>query len=200
MFACPLSLSYGAGVKAKIRWRKILHHRVAELDHGLRKRLSRVICRRLWYWVKDFKPRRMYVFAPLWSEPDLWPLYEKLLRHKAKLYFPRITGRTQMYYYGVKSRRDLVTGAFRILEPTRRHKAPKPTVHDIILVPCVGLDRAGRRLGHGNGYFDRWLRHHPHGTRIAVLFSRQMVKRLPHAAHDAKVHLSMTEKGAESFL
>jgi len=44
-------------------------------------------------------------------------------------------------------------------------------VPDVVLVPCLGYTASGLRLGHGGGYFDRWLAAHPHVTAVGVGWS-----------------------------
>lgn len=57
----------------------------------------------------------------------------------------------------ITSWEDLETGAYGILEP----KAGLPVIDGykiaMAVVPCVSADRFGHRLGHGAGYYDRWL-------------------------------------------
>jgi 5,10-methenyltetrahydrofolate synthetase len=63
------------------------------------------------------------------------------------------------------------------LPPTLRDECGIPAcegavvVPDVVLAPCVGYTASGYRLGHGGGYFDRWLAAHPHVTVIGVAWS-----------------------------
>jgi 5,10-methenyltetrahydrofolate synthetase len=41
----------------------------------------------------------------------------------------------------------------------------------VVLLPCVGFNRAGYRLGYGGGYFDRWLAAHPGVTSVGLAWS-----------------------------
>ncbi len=70
-------------------------------------------------------------------------------------------------------------------------------VPDVVLVPCVGFTKSGHRLGHGGGYFDRWLAAHPHVTSIGVAWA---VTEMGDAEFDAQAHdqalsLVLTEDG-----
>jgi 5-formyltetrahydrofolate cyclo-ligase len=48
----------------------------------------------------------------------------------------------------------------------------RPCVPDVVLVPCLGFTRDGRRLGYGGGYFDRFLAAHPEVTAVGVAWSQ----------------------------
>lgn len=37
----------------------------------------------------------------------------------------------------------------------------KVVVPDVVIVPCLGFNTAGYRLGYGGGYYDRYLAQHP---------------------------------------
>ena len=58
----------------------------------------------------------------------------------------------------IKSLDELVVGAYNILTVKEENlRIVKPQDIDFILVPAVGLDKKGYRLGMGGGYYDRYL-------------------------------------------
>jgi 5-formyltetrahydrofolate cyclo-ligase len=95
---------------------------------------------------------------------------------------------------------DLAPASFGLLEPSAAIRAlPDRRVVaetiDLLLVPGLGFDRAGGRLGHGRGYYDRFLR--KCGTaaaRVALAFECQLVDRIPMGSGDVPVDVVVTER------
>lgn len=70
----------------------------------------------------------------------------------------------------------------------------------LILVPALAVDRGGRRLGQGGGYYDRALQHlqrWPAGPlRVAVVDAQWVLDDpLPHAPHDQPVDAIASPQG-----
>ena len=51
----------------------------------------------------------------------------------------------------------LVKGAYGIMEPSNEEPTIDASEIDLIILPCVSCDRSCNRLGHGAGYYDRYL-------------------------------------------
>lgn len=68
---------------------------------------------------------------------------------------------------------------------------------DVVLVPLLAVDSAGRRLGQGGGYFDRTLaalRENGSVTAVGIGFAIQVVDRVPHGDHDQHVDWVLTDR------
>jgi 5-formyltetrahydrofolate cyclo-ligase len=90
---------------------------------------------------------------------------------------------------------DLSVGTYRILEP-RKDKIKEYSIDkvDLVIVPGVGFDESGHRIGHGKGYYDDLLRNSTKASHIGLAFESQIVKKIPTEAHDLPVHKIVTEK------
>ncbi len=66
---------------------------------------------------------------------------------------------------------------------------------DILFVPLLAFDRAGRRLGYGGGYYDRTLAGLPDAIAIGTAFAAQELDAVPAEAHDVALHAIATERG-----
>lgn len=69
-----------------------------------------------------------------------------------------------------------------------------PASIDVILVPGLGFDRNGRRLGRGGGHYDRFLGELPPTTpRLGICFARQVLDSIPEEPHDARVDVVVSD-------
>ena len=90
------------------------------------------------------------------QEPNLASLWPQFRSLSIPLGVPRCV-ENQLVWHRWELGDRLVVGAFGILEPEAT--APVLQAQDVglILVPCVGCDRLGNRIGYGGGFYDRLL-------------------------------------------
>jgi 5-formyltetrahydrofolate cyclo-ligase len=83
----------------------------------------------------------------------------------------------------------LSPGVLGIPEPSLTSVEVPPELVDWVLVPGLGFDTAGYRLGRGGGYYDRLLPHlRPDAPRWALALTPQRVAQLPVEPHDQPLH------------
>lgn len=87
-------------------------------------------------------------------EPDLSPLFAQNLGQVFG--FPLCEGNNLLWRQWHPGD-PLVAGRFGIQEPRRSAMPLFPGQVDLLLVPCVGCDHGGYRLGYGGGFYDRLL-------------------------------------------
>jgi len=94
---------------------------------------------------------------------------------------------------------ELEVGMYKILEPrTELRSLAEKQVNveslDLIMVPGVGFDRRGGRMGHGKGYYDKLLQHARKNTPlVALAFECQVFDEIPVADHDIFMDKLITE-------
>ena len=64
---------------------------------------------------------------------------------------------------------------------------------DVVLVPLLAFDRAGRRLGYGGGYYDRTLAALPGAKAIGIAYAGQEMPEVPAGPQDFRLPLIATE-------
>jgi len=88
----------------------------------------------------------------------------------------------------------LVAGRFGTKHPVGDVLRP-----DFLLVPLLGFDNKGNRLGYGAGHYDRTFAELPNAFRLGCAFSVQQFPELPVEAHDVRLHAVATEAGVLRF-
>jgi len=129
--------------------------------------------------------RAVLLFFPLPSEPDSSLLLDDALASGKLLALPRFNATTNAYE-PVQVRdlaRELVTGPFGVREPTADCPLAPMNRLDLALVPGLGFDARGHRLGRGKGHYDRLLVGFT-GMKIGVAFDFQIVTEVPAEPHD----------------
>lgn len=90
---------------------------------------------------------------------------------------------------------DLKIGSYKILEPKKEYiKRVSIDKIDLIIVPGVGFDKQGNRIGHGIGYIDKLLQDSNYASHIGLAFELQIVDSISTEKHDISVNKIITEK------
>lgn len=140
------------------------------------------------------------LYYPIKGELDTVKIAEAALKTGKRIAFPLCNDKdSTMTYHYVSSLDELVSGTYGIPEPKKDAPLyqPSPDKHDIIIVPAVGFDKEGYRIGYGRGYYDRYLSSFG-GTAIGITYHSLLMPSLPRGRFDKKVDLILTERGAYS--
>ena len=172
------------------------------LEAGAHAQMSRDICRHGLTAIIDLMPTTVGAYAPMQGEADIWPLLAELYCQGMTVALPVVMPNSKRLDY-----RRYIPGDQ--LQPgthgTRVPSASAPRVTpDCLLVPLLGIDAQGHRLGYGGGYFDATLQSlrasNPDLAVCGVAFTLQMLTTpLPREAHDEAVDMLITENGVDYF-
>lgn len=95
----------------------------------------------------------------------------------------------------LKKMSQLEPGTFKVPEPLScEEPAPAKSI-EIALLPLVGFDGFGNRLGYGAGYYDRFFAKYPDIPRIGLAYACQEVPKIPADEFDQKMNWIVTENG-----
>jgi 5-formyltetrahydrofolate cyclo-ligase len=131
-------------------------------------------------------------FSPLADEPDITALIDDAVRARKTVALPRYdSGNNQYGAAKIEASVQCVRGPFGALEPGPGCPSVPLNQLDLVLVPGVAFDSAGRRLGRGKGFYDRLLAE-VRGHKCGVAFDEQVVAELPEEPHDVRVDSIVT--------
>lgn len=132
----------------------------------------------------------LYMNTP--HEVDTLPLIEMAASQGKRIALPKVQGRGEMDFFYIDAALPLLpqlhTGAFGIKEPAATELVASLSSTTLIVAPGVAFTRDGWRLGHGAGYYDRYIARMGRGGKVAGLcFPCQIVDTIAHDEHDAKM-------------
>lgn len=130
-------------------------------------------------------------------------LLEEVARGEKKVIVPYCTedenGENKLGLWWMESLEEMVVGKWNILEPPKDlwgnpEKEVEPEDLDIIMVPGVGFDQKGGRMGNGQGYYDRLLeKARPDCPLVALCYESQLFDEVLVAPHDVYMDKVITE-------
>ncbi|MGV8916684.1 MAG: 5-formyltetrahydrofolate cyclo-ligase [Pseudomonas sp.] len=149
------------------------------------------------------RSRHIALYLPNDGEIDPRLLLRAAQKRGKKTYLPVLSAwpRTKMVFQRVRDGEKFRPNRFRIPEP-RINTAQQRTVWalDLILLPLVGFDDAGGRLGMGGGFYDRSLAYQARRKTwqkpvlLGLAHECQKVERLAQASWDVPLQGTVTDK------
>ena len=110
-----------------------------------------------------------------------------LLREQGKTVLLPVTLAHKLEIRRYEGPKSLQEGkVFHIMEPTGAIFKQLHTI-DLVIVPGIGFDPQGNRLGRGKGYYDRFLKLIPQAYKLGLCFDFQKVTSVPTEETDVKM-------------
>ncbi len=126
--------------------------------------------------------KTVFAYVSMPGEPATGRIIRRALADGKRVYVPKCQGRL-MLAVRIDRPDALRPGAYGIPEPADCEETAAADALDLILVPCVAASADGRRLGHGAGYYDRFLGR-PRSQAVGLCFRRLLCPAIPMAEHD----------------
>jgi 5-formyltetrahydrofolate cyclo-ligase len=151
------------------------------------------------------RAQRIGFYLPNGGEFDSHPLLNQALLMQRECYLPLVPTRGRILRFGRIGRNTrMTTNRYGIAEPVDARPLRARQL-DLLLIPLVGFDDQGYRLGMGGGYYDATLAfmHHRRLWRkprlVGVAYECQRVELLPHDPWDMPLDAVLTERQLYRF-
>lgn len=135
--------------------------------------------------------RSLFVYVSMPGEPPTERIIRSALSDGKEVYVPRCVG-GEMLAVRIRCLDCLLPGPYGIPEPEDCAVSKTADELDLILVPCVSVSEDGRRLGHGGGYYDRFLARERENA-ICLCFRRMLCADIPADPTDVRIPRVITD-------
>lgn len=184
--------------------RRKLRQARRQLSPAQQRLASRRLYRQLAHHPLFRRARHIALYLPNDGEIDPGLLLRAAQRRGKATYLPVLNPwpRTRMVFQRIEPGERLRRNRFGIFEPViRAARQRRVWALDLLLMPLVGFDENGGRLGMGGGFYDRSLAyrsmrkksHKP--TLLGLAHECQRVDRLPLESWDVALQATVTDRG-----
>lgn len=190
-------------ISSKQRLRQELKRKRTALTPEQRIQESADICTAAASYMNELRQQKnksvltIFTYLAYRDEPDTMPLLYQCWQTGDKVLAPRIDADQDALFhlYPIRGIHDIEPGAYGIPEP----KQDLPIVSesywneiDLILVPGLGYDKQGGRIGYGGGYYDRFMSRLQQTSSSlpvcgAFVFGTQITEKIPMESHDFRI-------------
>jgi len=187
----------------KSELRKSLRRRRLAIGRAQRRRCERRAAAQLLRWRRLRQARHIAVYLSTRSELSTATLIDRLLRQGRSVWVPATTDSAQMRFVMLRPGGKFRRGPLGLRQPARSRPCREARRMDMIVLPLLGFDARGQRLGNGGGYYDRALAGPRPGRRpllVGYAYAVQELALLPAEAWDVRLDAVVTERELRRFI
>lgn len=169
--------------------RKKLRLEAANLDADYKKTASRRISEKVLASPAFAECNSLFIYASTENEPDTAEIIRVALSLGKKVYLPKCGKNHTMKAIRIYGTDELKCGYMGIPEPIGSEEADRI---DLAVIPCISASADGRRLGHGAGFYDRFLAD-TDMKKICLCYGKLLCDDIPMDEHDIFMDEIITE-------
>jgi 5-formyltetrahydrofolate cyclo-ligase len=174
--------------------RQILRQRKEMMSPEDRLEKSKRICHHLMRIIRDGETVMVYTSKE--KEVNTIPLIETLFKQGNPVIVPIIVkDDVSLRLSYIRDFSVLVPSTFGVPEPIGNEIHAIGEDVETIILPMLGFDRTGGRIGYGAGYYDRFLAKNRNVRKIGIAFACQEYDNLPADENDIPMDYIITEEG-----
>jgi 5-formyltetrahydrofolate cyclo-ligase len=152
---------------------------------------NRLVAEKLLALPQYARANMIFCFVGTASEIATKPIILRALAEGKRVCVPKCLEPGVMRAYEITALGDLGPGAYGIDEPREGCRPVEPSEIDFAVIPCVTCNARGHRLGHGGGFYDRYLANQTFETAV-LCRAALMSEDIPVQGHDLPVGTVIT--------
>jgi 5-formyltetrahydrofolate cyclo-ligase len=166
----------------------------ADIPAGQRREMSEKITEFLLDMLLDYDTVLVYVSKE--PEVNTFSLISHLLERGTRVVVPIIQRHDHSLRFSfLNDLSCLKLSTFNVPEPIGNEIPADPKEIQVAVIPLIGFDEHGNRLGYGAGYYDRFLEKYPRLMKIGIGFACQETETVPTNRFDITMDYIVTEEG-----
>ncbi len=164
--------------------RKLCREKRNSIPKEERNEKSAIICEKLIPYLED---KKIFSYYPFSSEVDI-----SAINRSFEVAYP-VTYAGKYMDAWIPKNGEFIINDFGIMEPDPDDAILLDSSDiDVVIVPLLGFDEQKNRLGHGGGYYDRYLESFA-GVKIGVAFDEQKVSAIEAEENDVRLDIIITD-------
>lgn len=132
----------------------------------------------------------VYISSP--DEPETRYIIKKAFEADKRVYAPLCLSKGVMKMVNITDKTVLAKGYMGISEPVGSSDFYEGEIH-LAVIPCLCASPDGKRLGHGAGFYDRFLENRQ-CKKICLCFEKLITHNIPLDEYDVRMDKVITEE------
>lgn len=179
------------GVKRLLR--ETCRETINSFEKGYVEKASKEINKKFLMSEQYKKAKTIFCYLATNYEPSTDKIIKKALSDGKRICIPLCEKEGKMTAREYTEMTPLVKGKFGIMEPNKNTCEVKKEDIDTVIVPCLACDNRGNRIGHGGGYYDRFL-YDINAVKIVLSVDRLVLGNVPVYNRDVPMDFVISEK------
>lgn len=178
--------------------KKILRTRLLEkrksLDKTEKAKCDKIISEKIINSDYFANAEQVLVFSSTDDEFDTKQIIKCCKVQSKEIFYPLCIDRNgNMEFLKVDSDDDLVLGMYGLKEPKSTCEKYVAKENDLVIVPCLSVDKQKNRIGYGKGYYDRFLKDF-NGVSVSPCYDILLEDEIPTDKYDIQINIIVTDK------
>lgn len=137
------------------------------------------------------KSKSIFIYVSTANEPDTYSIIKTALKNGKNVYVPKCIDKSNMIAVRINKLDELTIGKYGIPEPIGTQIINADKI-DLAIIPCISASPDGKRLGHGAGYYDRFLQKSD-CFKLCLCYKALLSNDIPMDTHDIYMDNIITE-------
>lgn len=174
--------------------REEIKNRISGLSEEYKRKSSNAITEHILHSASFINADSVFIYVSTKNEPDTSLIIAETLKTGKCVFVPKCLKKGIMIPVEITHDTVFESGYMGISEPKEYNISTNVREIDLALIPCLTANEKGERLGHGAGFYDRFLEG-VKTEKICLCFGELLSPHIPTDKHDIKMDYVITENG-----